>query len=275
MKTLPLTLVVTLGLGLNGWADDRLRDVQLELKAQGFYYGAVNGQNSTETGAAIRRFQIRNGLEVTGTLTDETTKALRDGGGTENAPAPAPAPVPQQAPPPVEAERPPTRTKPPVDLRRDGSVEQSDRSFLNREEQKRAQPAPPTIQPAPPVEEEDPGSAPTPRSLEDSPDLPDVFAGTPYANAPRQVQWSTLRKAQAYLAGRGIYSDPVDGEPGPATEEALLTYQRSLRLPLTGRLDLETLSRMNLLPGRAPVPLKGFMPEQSEPRRVYRGVLVR
>jgi hypothetical protein len=50
-----------------------------------------------------------------------------------------------------------------------------------------------------------------------------------------------------------------------------------VRLRLTGRLDLETLSAMRLLPGRSPVPLKGFMPpaRQTESRPVYRGVWVR
>lgn len=290
MKKLSLTFAVALALSLPGLADDRIRDVQLELKAQGFYYGEVNGNNTAETGAAIRRFQIRNGLEVTGTLTDETAKSLADGNG--DAPAPDAAPQ-QQAPPPVE--QPIPQRKPPVNLRRDESVKESDRNFLDREETRQPAPTPqraPGFQPPvedeevrrdpapPPSEEEDPGAAPTARALEDlPPDLPDVFAGTPYANAPREVQWSTLRKAQSFLAGRGIYRDAIDGEPGPATEEALLAYQRSARIPMTGRLDLQTLSMMRLLPGRTTgAPLRGFIApgeRPSGPSRALKGIWVR
>jgi len=48
------------------------------------------------------------------------------------------------------------------------------------------------------------------------------------------------------------------------------------RLPGTGRLDLETLSALRLLPGRTNVPLKGFIAPRS-PREppVYRGIWVR
>jgi peptidoglycan hydrolase-like protein with peptidoglycan-binding domain len=100
-----------------------------------------------------------------------------------------------------------------------------------------------------------------------------LFAGTPYANAPLALQQSTLRRAQSVLAGRGFYRDIVDGLPGPATEEALLTYQRSARLTLTGRLDMDTLNELHLLPGNnEPGPRFGF--EFRSPNRVFRGVWV-
>src|SRR6266853_1865196 len=170
-KLLPL-LAAGLALSTNVFADDRLRDVQTELKTQGFYYGDINGQNTSETTAAIRRFQIRNGLEVTGSLNDETMKSL----GIGVAPA-ARAPQAQAAP------------KPPVNLRRDRPVDESDKSFLRREEEKQR-----GAEPAPPIADEPP-SAPAPRTVPGPAggELPLLFAGTPYANAPREVQESTLR----------------------------------------------------------------------------------
>ena len=257
MKKLIPLLIVALTLAVESRAEDRLREVQTELKTQGFYYGEINGQNSTETGAAIRRYQIRNGLEVTGTLTDETVKTLGIGGA-------APARPPEDAPPAATA---PT----PQNLRNEQALENSDKNFLRREEAKqRAAP------PARPLEN-DPSVVPAPQPLDvPSADLPVLFADTPYATAPPQVQESTLRRAQALLASRGLYRDAIDGAPGPSTEEAILNFQRSARLPLTGRLDLETLSTMRLLPGRAPAPLKGFVPEQRQTSgvRVYRGIWV-
>src|SRR5436189_3303946 len=57
-------------------ADQTIRSLQQTLKDQGFYYGTVTGEKSAETTAAIRRYQIRNGLKVTGEIDDETTRSL-------------------------------------------------------------------------------------------------------------------------------------------------------------------------------------------------------
>ena len=57
-------------------ADQTVENVQQALKDQGFYYGEVTGQKDADTTAAIRRYQIRNGLQITGDLNDETLKAL-------------------------------------------------------------------------------------------------------------------------------------------------------------------------------------------------------
>jgi peptidoglycan hydrolase-like protein with peptidoglycan-binding domain len=65
-----------------------------------------------------------------------------------------------------------------------------------------------------------------------------------------------VRKAQRFLRDLDFYRDSLDGRPGPQLEEALLSYQKFIRLPLTGRLDLETLSAMRLLPGRGGAPVR-------------------
>src|SRR4029077_19101515 len=57
-------------------ADQTIRSLQQTLKNQGFYYGAVTGDKSAETTAAIRRYQIRNGLQVTGEINDETLRSV-------------------------------------------------------------------------------------------------------------------------------------------------------------------------------------------------------
>jgi peptidoglycan hydrolase-like protein with peptidoglycan-binding domain len=103
------------------------------------------------------------------------------------------------------------------------------------------------------------------------------------------VQIETLRRAQAFLADRGFYREQVDGLPGPATEEALLSFQRNVRLPLTGRLDTQTLGELRLLPGRglSNRQLQPFYPGNAvpddrdyreyrdyPPRRTYRGIQV-
>src|SRR5215207_5983498 len=90
MNRFAVSVMFALALSLTANAADQLRDAQAELKTQGFYYGELNGENTTETVAAIRRFQIRNGLEVTGTLDKGTLDALGMGGPSARATAPAP-----------------------------------------------------------------------------------------------------------------------------------------------------------------------------------------
>lgn len=75
MKRL-LCLVVTLCAVNFAQADQTIRSLQQALKAQGFYYGTVTGDKSAETTAAIRRYQIRNGLQVTGELNEETLRSV-------------------------------------------------------------------------------------------------------------------------------------------------------------------------------------------------------
>jgi peptidoglycan hydrolase-like protein with peptidoglycan-binding domain len=57
-------------------ADQTIQSVQQTLKDQGFYYGNVTGDKNAETAAAIRRYQIRNGLQVSGEINPETLQSL-------------------------------------------------------------------------------------------------------------------------------------------------------------------------------------------------------
>ena len=61
-------------------ADQTVHSVQQALKDQGVYYGNVTGDRSAETTAAIRRYQIRNGLQVTGEINPETLNSLNVSG---------------------------------------------------------------------------------------------------------------------------------------------------------------------------------------------------
>jgi peptidoglycan hydrolase-like protein with peptidoglycan-binding domain len=71
-----LFVVVTLCAVSLVHADQTIRSLQQALKDQGFYYGIVTGDKSAETTAAIRRYQIRNGLQVTGELNEETLRSV-------------------------------------------------------------------------------------------------------------------------------------------------------------------------------------------------------
>jgi peptidoglycan hydrolase-like protein with peptidoglycan-binding domain len=276
MKTSTLLLASLLFHSL-AVADDALRDVQAELKKEGFYYGEVSGKDGTETGAAIRRYQIRFGLEVTGKLNEETLGALGMKGEQpkdappktvpskapdRNAP-PKPAPVAKQVNPPRINEPVPDPTEPSIPPKR--------RADLVRDPEDRP-PAPRLVDPRD-ADDRSPGglrrARPNDPAVVDPPsaipsptydDYTTFYHGTPYASAPREVQLDVLRKAQTNLGRKGLYRAVADGLPGPATSEALFLYQDQRRLTRTGRLDMATLADLNLLPGRGPdaPPVKPF-----------------
>ncbi|MGI9088657.1 MAG: peptidoglycan-binding domain-containing protein [Chthoniobacterales bacterium] len=68
-------LVLILG-AMTSRADSLTESAQGALKEQGFYYGEVTGRKDADTTAAIRRYQIRNGLKITGEINAETQKSL-------------------------------------------------------------------------------------------------------------------------------------------------------------------------------------------------------
>ena len=90
MKRPLLCFVVTLCAVSLLHADQTIRSLQETLKKQGFYYGAVTGDKSAETTAAIRRYQIRNGLQVTGEINEETLRSVNP---SSNSVASAPQPA--------------------------------------------------------------------------------------------------------------------------------------------------------------------------------------
>ncbi|MDQ3414177.1 MAG: peptidoglycan-binding protein, partial [Verrucomicrobiota bacterium] len=100
MKRSCLLFVILLLAGA-GWlrADQTTSAVQEALKDQGFYYGDVTGEKNADTTAAIRRYQIRNGLQITGEIDAETLRSLGVGSnGPRSAPQPEPEPSPEEDP---------------------------------------------------------------------------------------------------------------------------------------------------------------------------------
>src|SRR5438132_12152490 len=79
-------------------ADQMIEGVQQTLKDQGFYYGEITGETNANLTAAIRRYQIRNGLQVNGELNSETLQSLGVGS-SPSARAPAQAALPSPAAP--------------------------------------------------------------------------------------------------------------------------------------------------------------------------------
>jgi peptidoglycan hydrolase-like protein with peptidoglycan-binding domain len=69
-------------------ADQNVRALQSRLKTGGFYFGEVNGRYDSDTAAAVTRYQIRNGLPITGKLDAATSHALGVTAATSKVPTP-------------------------------------------------------------------------------------------------------------------------------------------------------------------------------------------
>jgi hypothetical protein len=175
--------------------------------------------------AAIRRYQIRNGLQVSGELNDETLRSLGiKSSGSSRPTTKAASPTPPAGAMPSE---------PPSDETENGSRAPPVQPYSN---------APPGQQvlPSNPI-----GPAGSPGT---------VFADTPFQTAPPGVQRNVIVSAQIVLARYGLYREQIDGIYGPAMELSLRAYQARTRLPVTGRLDLETLAALRYRQRMRPPP---------------------
>lgn len=226
-RRLIVTILFFLAFSVPAWADQVIESVQQKLKEQGFYYGEINGKKDTDTTAAIRRYQIRNGLQITGEINAETQRSL----GLASQPAATPPPRPANTPVPktedLREEEPPappsTRTvpRPPPQELEDEEAEDDE-------------------------DEEGPDYEPAPRGprLEGG----GLLDGTPFEAAPPDVQRDVIVSAQTILMRQGYYRDEIDGIYGPGMNFALRNYQARYGLMPTGRLDVETLASLSLLP---------------------------
>ncbi len=227
-------------------ADDQVRAVQQQLKDQGFFYGDVDGDAGAETVAAVRRFQIRNGLDVTGTIDQETLNALKMPG----APAARPQARNQSQSPGQNPGQNQSQPQAP-------DVSNADREFLHQQT--------PSAPPAAPDKRYVGVAGPEASPVSLAGYFRTFYAQTPYASAPPEVQVETLRRAQSVLVRYGGYRAMVDGQPGPETQRALLVFQQNNRLVPTGRLDMDTLSVMRLLPGRGILTPRAHVEEPPQP----------
>jgi peptidoglycan hydrolase-like protein with peptidoglycan-binding domain len=235
-------LVVFLGLWMANslWADDLTRAIQQRLKDQGFYYGEVDGQGGDETSAAIRRYQIRHGLKVTGQLSDETLRSLnisRNG------------PVSGQPSPGYQENRGPSIGQPTPgnqENRGPSTWQSGDQDYRQGPWQYDGRQVP---QPEGPEDYNELRRTPfvAPQVVTS---LPRLFAGTLYERAPAQVQENVLYAVQGELMRRGLFRGFIDGRPGRATSDAIVRLQQEEGLPVSGRLDNETINELRAFPGQ-------------------------
>lgn len=224
-----VTALFFLAIGPGARADQAIASAQEKLKDQGFYYGEINGKKDGDTTAAIRRYQIRNGLPITGEIDATTQKSL----GLTSKPASTPQPrstsTPGPTPPDYRPESPAPRNPVP-------------RAPSNNDA------------------EDEIADEPGPRVIQ--PETSGVFRGTMFETAPLDMQSRVVAGAQLLLMRQGFYDGGIDGLFGAGTEQAIRAYQMQIGLRPTGRLDTETLTSLGLLAGRRN---PGFGPPRRRP----------
>ena len=218
------TAILAIAVAQLAQADSTVQQAQQELKEQGYYSGQINGEKNADTIAAIRRFQIRSGLPVTGELDEETLRTLHSGTASSSASTTAPQPQRPENNGPAE-EKSMEATPPPRDAR-----------------VARAEPAPPQS-------------------------TASIFSNTPYEMAPPELQQRVVVGAQILLRRRGFYRGASDGIFSPNLEFSIRAFQSRLGIVPNGRLDMDTLAALGLLPGqngRTPMemPRRRVMPEE-------------
>lgn len=268
MKTFFLILGLAV-LSASAWGDELTKSVQQKLKDQGFFYGEATGQPGSETDAAIRRYQIRYGLKVTGGLNDETMHSLglkmgdypppqnaaRHGNETApTTPSSTPRPqnsAPQAMPPRVHASPTP---RPHLATPRPTPSEQA---------RPREQPQTPTYG-APQEEEqgpneETPENAPPHQGYNRGPsgggNYGNPYGGPSYGGGGPSYRQGhgggprprVVARVQMELARRGYYRGPVDGELGENTVDAIGRFQASTGLRPTGHIDGRTLAALHVV----------------------------
>ena len=228
-----IAVLIFIGSTLLIRGDQLVEHVQQALKDQGFYYGEINGETNANLTAAIRRYQIRNGLQVSGELNSETLQSLgiTSSASTQAATKPASPKLAEPVNPSGSPSNEAANASPAAPIQPFGNAPQDQQ-----------------IYPSNPVT---PGSS-----------TRGILAGTPFEAAPPGVQRNVVISAQIALARRGLYHEEINGVFGPAMEFSLRAYQARSRLQVTGRLDLETLAALELLPlprGRFYDPSRGRM----------------
>lgn len=207
MKRTIAHLLVALVLAGFVRADQTTQSVQQALKNQGVYYGKITGDKNSETTAAIKRYQIRSGLQVTGEINPETLQSLNV------SPKSNPAFSSQSGSKPAMAQPSPAH------------LDQSAPVAQNSSPQSAQSPSEPNHQRGPTLD----------------------FSAAAYSSPPQRINKRlVVAEVQRQLMSRGYYQGSVDGRSGRRTALALRAFQFQSGLPPTGRLDMNTLQTLGL-----------------------------
>lgn len=76
-RALLIFLIAFLGIQAAASEERTILIVQRKLKTLGLYHGTVDGLLGSKTNAAIRRYQVKKHLTITGELNEQTLRSLK------------------------------------------------------------------------------------------------------------------------------------------------------------------------------------------------------
>jgi peptidoglycan hydrolase-like protein with peptidoglycan-binding domain len=82
---------------------------------------------------------------------------------------------------------------------------------------------------------------------------------------PPGVSAATIQHVQTKLQQEGDYNGAIDGIWGPSTVDGVRAYQQHHNLPVTGQLDMATMSAMNDSATSMPDPNAPTQPMPTQP----------
>jgi Putative peptidoglycan binding domain len=99
-----------------------------------------------------------------------------------------------------------------------------------------------------------------------------IFSNTPYEMAPPELQQRVVVGAQTLLRRRGFYKGVSDGVFSPNLAFSIRAFQSRVGIVPNGRLDMETLAALGLLPGQngrpfMEMPRRRVVPAEEPPVR--------
>jgi peptidoglycan hydrolase-like protein with peptidoglycan-binding domain len=213
MKRTIAHLILTLCLAAFVRADSTIQSVQEVLKNQKVYYGKITGEKNAETTAAIRRYQIRSGLQVTGEVNPETLRSLNV---SPNSAASKPAVAKSNR---AHAE---DTAKPAQEFANIDRANESAKADQNSAARASTEPDRPF-------------------------DMNPAYAGAYYKSGRTRINKRALvAELQRQLTTRGYYRGSADGRYGRRTALALRAFQFNSGLPPTGHLDMTTLNALGV-----------------------------
>lgn len=216
MKRTVLHLVIFLALSTLVRADSTIQSVQQALKNQKVYYGKITGEKNAETIAAIRRYQIRSGLQVTGEVNSDTLRSLNINPNSAGSTQPSKI---------AAAQSNSVHTDGPSKPGQNSSSELSGEALKSNQNSFSRSLIEPDYQ------------------LETNPDYAAVY----YRPARTLMNKRLLAtEVQRQLVARGYYRGSVDGRYGRQTALALRAFQFNSGLPPTGRLATTTLNALGV-----------------------------
>lgn len=242
--------------------------VQAELRARGFYDGAVDGLSGPVTSAAIMRFEAAAGLPETGEADDTVLAALREMSRVAAAPA-EPEPVvagPQASGMPIPRAKPRAAAEPvdpigalvasatpaPSDMPAPPPVPAQIAAAPTRVEPVALPaPAPAPVEPPVTVAEGNSGAAPI-RSVKVQPIRISAFEDSAEPAAAPTVTATAdprLARIQAALGDLGFGPVAADGVMNEATRAAIADFESYRGLPRTGSVNERVLAELVAIGG--------------------------